>query len=524
VTGETVEVLPDRSRFDAIVIGAGHNGLVTAAYLARSGMDTLLIEARSSVGGTAASEEFAGATVNICNCDHLTFRTTPVVAELDLASHGLRYLDLEPRQHNAAWSSVGDGTLWSTYADLDETVSEIARFSPTDAKGYRRFVDDARPVVELILDVANEPPTIGGLMKRTLRRRGRGVTRLLAWSRRSAHDVLASYFSSPEVAATGAATGPMVWGISPKLPGTGLGALTHAMRHVAQVGRPVGGSGALTEALRAAFEAAGGHLALDTKVTEIRCEADRVAGVSVSNGSDAVVDLDAPVVVSACNPHDTFLRWLTHPPADAARLIERWRSVPHADGYESKLDVVLTAEPRLWNIDRPLGPTTVIAPSLDDIHDAAQLMASGEVHQRPAFLVNVPTVIDPTMAPEGGHVLSLEALFTPYGRPGGWDRDDEPRRWLELFASVCEPGLLESIVDWRAMTPDRYETEFHLPAGHATSFGGGPLAALRNPNPELTRYETAVLGLYLTGAATFPGAGVWGASGRNCATAVLARS
>jgi len=516
-------MLPDRSRFDAIVIGAGHNGLVTAAYLARGGMDTLLVEARSSVGGTAASEEFANATVNICNCDHLTFRTTPVPRELDLASHGLRYLELEPRQHNVAWSSVADGVLWSSHADVENTADEIARFSPGDADAYRRFVSDARPVVELILEAANEPPTLTGLTKRTIRRRGRGLARLLAWSRRSAQDVLTSYFSSTEVAATGAVTGPMVWGISPQLPGTGLGALTHAMRHVATVARPIGGSGALTEALRAAYELNGGQLALDTRVTQIRCDPDRVVGVSVvSNGE--IVDIDASIVVSACNPHSTFLRWLGHPPADAARLIERWRAAPHADGYESKLDVVLTAEPRLRDIEQPLGPTTVISPSLQEIHQAAQLIPSGQVHDRPAFLVNVPTAIDSTMAPEGYHVLSIEALFTPYARPGGWARDDEPRRWLELFAGVCEPGLVDSIVDWRAMTPDRYENEFHLPAGHATSFGGGPLAALRNPNPELTKYETAVPGLFLTGAATFPGAGVWGASGRNCATVVLNHS
>ena len=137
--------------------------------------------------------------------------------------------------------------------------------------------------------------------------------------------------------------------------------------------------------------------------------------------------------------------------------------------------------------------------------------------------MNVPTLLDPSMAPDGFHVLSLEALFTPFGLRGGWPGSHEPRRWLESFADLCEPGLLDSVVDWRAMTPDRYETEFHLPAGHATSFAGGPLAALRNSNPELTKYETAIGGLYLTGAATFPGAGVWGASGRNCATVVLDR-
>ena len=98
--------------YDAIVIGAGHNGLVSAAYLARAGLRTLLVEARSSVGGTASSEAFAGGTVNICNCDHLTFRTTPVIDELDLADHGLRYIDIEPAQRNMAWD---DGTAWSIY-------------------------------------------------------------------------------------------------------------------------------------------------------------------------------------------------------------------------------------------------------------------------------------------------------------------------------------------------------------------------------------------------------------------------
>jgi beta-carotene ketolase (CrtO type) len=135
----------------------------------------------------------------------------------------------------------------------------------------------------------------------------------------------------------------------------------------------------------------------------------------------------------------------------------------------------------------------------------------------------VPTLLDPTMAPEGQHVLSIEALYTPFAHRDGWSGSAEPRRWLGAFAELCEPGLLDSIIDWRAMTPDVYESDFHLPAGHATSFAGGPLAAFRNPNPELTHYETALNGLYLTGAATFPGAGVWGASGRNCATVVLAQ-
>ncbi len=183
--------------------------------------------------------------------------------------------------------------------------------------------------------------------------------------------------------------------------------------------------------------------------------------------------------------------------------------------------MIVDEVPRLRGSDRTLGPTTMIAPGLADIDRGATLMAEGRVLDRPGMLVNVPSLLDPTMAPAGRHVFSLEALFTPFSVVGGWADSPEPWRWLEVVSELLEPGFLDSIVDWRAMTPDVYERDFHLPAGHATSFAGGPLAAFRNTNPELTNYETAVEGLYLTGAATFPGAGVWGASGRNCATVIL---
>jgi len=501
---------------DAVVIGAGHNGLVAAAYLARAGMQTVLLEARDAVGGTAASEQFAGATVNICNCDHLTFRTTPVIDELDLAAHGLDYLDVEPAQHNRTWGDVDSG--WSLHHDLDATIDSLAQVRPGEVDGYRRYAKAAVPAVRMIFEAAAEPPSVRSLSTVALRRRFSGVPTIMRWSRRSAADVLRSYFSDDAVSGPAALTGPMVWGISPEAPGSGLGALTHAMRHVARVGRPVGGSGRVTDALLAAFEVAGGTLRTTSKVDTILCEGHRVRGIALADGTEVT----APIVVSACNPHDTFLRWLTPPPRSATDLVRRWSRIPHHDGYESKIDAVLSTAPAFRHgTAGGLGPTTAIAPPLSDIDRGAAIMRDGRILDRPGFLVNVPTLLDPSMAPAGHHVLSLEALYTPFALQGGWPDSSEPRRWLELFAELCEPGFLDSIVDWRVMTPDVYERDFHLPAGHATSFAGGPLAALRNPNPELTRYETAVDGLYLTGAATFPGAGVWGASGRNCATVVL---
>lgn len=509
---------PRSTSWDALVIGAGHNGLITAAYLARGGLRTLLIEARSAVGGTAASETFAGATVNICNCDHVTFRTTPVSEELDLASFGLRYIDVDPTQHNVAWSG---GPAWTHYHSFSDTVAELRRTYPDEVDGYTRYITAARPIVKLIMAGASEPPTPWGLTRRALARKMAGVPRMLRWSKMSAASVLRSYFRHDAIAGTAAVTGPMVWGISPEFPGTGLGAMAHAIRHVNKVGRPVGGSGMVPETIRRAFEHHGGHLLLDAKVTRIACDAGRVRGVELADGTE----IAAPIVVSACDPHSTFLRWLSPAPREAEDLIRRWRAIPHAEGYESKIDALLTEPPRLRGHDHPLGPTVTIAPSLTQMHTAYEMMGRGEILDQPAMLVNVPTLLDATMAPPGTdhHVFSLEALFTPYGFGGGWESRAEPQRWLERFAALCEPGFLDSIIDWRAMTPASYETEFHLPAGHATSFAGGPLAALRSPNPELTRYETAVPGLYLTGAATFPGAGVWGASGRNCAAVILGR-
>lgn len=503
--------------FDAIVIGAGHNGLVTAAYLARAGMSTLLVEARADVGGTAASEEFAGATVNICNCDHLTFRTTPVIDELGLREFGLEYVDLEPAQHNFSWASAADGRGWSHHHDLEATLDDIGRHFPTQVDGYRRYVAAAAPAVRMIFEAAAEPPTVAGLTKLALRRRFSGASTLMRWSRRSAADVLRSFFDEEAILGPAALTGPMVWGITPETPGSGLGALTSAMRHVARVGRPIGGSGRVPATLLAAFEAAGGTLRTKSPVDTIICSGERVSGIALVDGTE----ISAPIVVSACNPHDTFLRWLKSPPASAADLVRRWSDVRRDDGYESKVDAVLSAPPVLRGFDRPLGPTSAIAPSLADIDRAATMMADGRILDRPGLLVNVPTLIDTSIAPPGRHILSLEALYTPFGLVGGWTDSTEPRRWLEAFGELCEPGFLDSIIEWRAMTPDVYERDFHLPAGHATSFAGGPLAAFRNSNPELTKYETAVDGLYLTGAATFPGAGVWGASGRNCATVIL---
>ena len=506
--------------FDAIVIGAGHNGLVTAAYLARHGLSTLLIEARADVGGTAASETFAGASVNICNCDHLTFRTTPVAEELNLSQFGLDYINVEPPQINGDWTT---GKMWPIWHDVDATLDSLATAHPDSVDGYKRFAATAIPVARLVLEAAAQPPTRGSLISSVVRRGGKGVASMLKMSRMSAADVMRQFFDNEAVIGPAMVEGPVVWGISPETPGTGLGALAFALRHVAHLGRPRGGSGVLPESIKKSFLDAGGLLRTNTRVVGIVCEGSRVSAVQTSDGATVT----ARIVVSACDPQKTFVSWLKNPPARAQSMVERWKSQTPGEGYESKIDAVSSEAPILngLNIDslagQPLGSTTIISPSLAELHRGAQLLSEGRTMPRMALMANTPTVIDDSLAPPGKHVFSLEALYTPYSFTDGWSSRDEPERWLRQFGTVVQPSFLDSIIEWRVLTPIEYEKDFHLPKGHATSFAGGPLAAFIGSTPELTRYHTPIKGLYLTGAATFPGAGVWGASGRNAALTII---
>lgn len=514
---------PSALDFDAIVIGAGHNGLVAASYLVRAGLSVALIEARDSVGGCSSSEQMGAVTVNICNCDHITFRTTPVLEELRLADHGLRYLDVEPNQVNISWDG---GPAWAISRSVDITLDILGHTYPDQVEGYRRYIADALPIARLVLAAAAAGPQRHRLIQTALERRGAGILRLLRWSRMSAVDVLRTYFSDERVYGPALATGPIVWGLSPFFPGTGLGALTFALRHAAGVGRPEGGSGMLGTSLQSYFLGQSGSLFLGTSVDSIIIEKEKAVGVRVQDGRE----FRARRVISAADPHRTFLEWVHQPPAGAGPTIERWKRQEHSQGYESKIDGVLHTLPEYRQVDAdlfqrlgldPMVASAMIVPSVSDMHTAFKMMPSGRVAERPVFFANIPTVLDPSMAPAGTHVLSLEALFTPYNHPGGWPNSPEPQRWLDRYNGLLTNDALATMTTWRAMTPDRYESEFFMPQGHATSFAGGPLAALRGRPRELTRYQTPIKGLYLCGAATFPGAGIWGASGRHCAHTVL---
>ena len=339
-------------------------------------------------------------------------------------------------------------------------------------------------------------------------------------------DVMGRYFDDWHMVMPAVTSGPSVWGVPHTTPGTGTAAALYATRHLVKTGRPVGGSGALPDAVRASFEAAGGRTHLGARVERLLVRDGRAFGVVLDDSST----LRAPTIVAAVDPQRVFVDWLDGVPKAARRAVERWRSRPVSDGYESKVDGVLRGTPRWLGGDELagiahgadlLGPTTLISPSPDEVAEAHRMRERGEVHANPSLMVNVPSALDGEMRPSPDeHVLSVEVLFTPYELRGGWPTSGEPARWLEVLDGFMEPGSLQ-IDRWRAMTPDRYEAEFSMHRGHTPAYGEAPLVAFLGRRPELTRYRTPIDGLYLSGAGTFPGAGVFGASGRNAADAVL---
>lgn len=516
---------------DVVVIGGGHNGLTAAAYLSRAGRSVLVIEARETVGGCASTlDVLGGARVNVCNCDHSLIRGTGVIEELELARHGLEYLELDPAQIMAPWDGAPP---WMLFRDVDRTLESLSRSGRGhQVAGYRRYVEELAPAAELVVEMMAGPPRLGSVARRLAGRRGRGLPGLLRMSRLSCADVLARYFTDESLLTGASTTGPAVWGLPPQTPGTGLGALGYVFRHISPVGRPVGGSGVLTDALGRAVVAAGGEIRAGVRVARIDQSGGRTTGVTLDTGER----IHASAVVATGDPRATLVDLLaTAEPATperAVRLVDRWRQRGGTEGYESKIDAIVDQPPRLLGLpsehlaavgaEPETGTTLVMTPSMDELRAGLDVARRGEVPARPPMLANTPSVLDPTVAgADAAHVFSLEVLFTPYALDGGWERTREPQRWMRRFAERVEPGFLGGVRGTRVTTPLDYERDFSMPRGYAPSFAGGPLSALFGRDRELTRYATDLPGLFLSGAGTFPGAGVSGAPGRNAAGVVL---
>jgi phytoene dehydrogenase-like protein len=511
--------------YDCIVIGGGHNGLVCAAYLARKGRSVLVLEAAEQVGGAAVTREFAPG-FRVSSCAHLLhLMPAAIMRELALANHGLRF----------AAQSLPTAALATDEAPLLLGAGHegaLAARSYADAVAYRewqtligRFAAALHPLL------AQVPPRLGtGAWRERLsllnlgwrlRRLGRGDLReLLRVGAMCVHDLLEERFTLPLLKGALALDAVLGTNLGPRSPGTVFSLL---YRHAAAGGiealsQPQGGLGSLSAALASAARAAGAQIRTAAPVAQILVRGDRAAGVVLASGEE----ITATRVVSSADPKTTFLKLLgsEHLDAGFVRRVARLR----ARGLTAKLHLALAHEPRVAGLaPEALRGRLLVAPSSDYVERAYNHAKYRECSAAPMLEITVPTLADPSLAPEGRHVMSVIVQYAPYAPAAGWAAERE--RFTDLVIDTLAgyvPGLRESVIARELLTPADIEREFRIEGGH---WHHAELALdqffMVRPVPGTAQYRAPLPGLFLCGAGCHPGGGVTGLAGRNAARQIL---
>jgi phytoene dehydrogenase-like protein len=511
--------------YDCIVIGAGHNGLICAAMLARAGRSVLVLEAAAQVGGAALTREFAPGFRVSAGAHLLHLMPADLLRDLKLESHGLEWAGRRPETtalfDNAAPLSLNEGAVAHSLSAAD-----AAAYAAYSAR-MRRFASALAPVFSRI------PPRLGTTswsdrlallrMGWQLRKLGRRDMReLLRIGGMNVYDLLEENFQSAALKGALAFDAVLGANFGPRSPGTVLTLLYRlaaesAAGH-APSSQPKGGMGAFCDALAKAAAAAGAVIRTQAAVANILIEADRACGVVLESGER----IEARNVISNADPKTTFLKLLgtKHLDAGFVRRVSHIRS----HGLAAKLHIALNRAPRFGAVsEAALGGRLLIAPSLQYIEHAYNHSKYGEFSPSPVMEITVPTINDATLAPAGQHVLSAIVQYAPYALKEGWDTARQ--RFLNTTLDTLErfaPGLRDSVVGAEVLTPPDIEREFRISGGH---WHHGDLAfdqiLMVRPVPGAAQYRTPVDGLFLCGAGCHPGGGVMGIAGRNAAQQVL---
>jgi phytoene dehydrogenase-like protein len=522
-------------KYDAIVIGGGHNGLVTACYLARAKWKVLVLERRYVVGGACVSEEvWPGYKVSTAAYVNSLFRPE-IIADLRLRDYGFEPIERDP----ASFSPFLDGRYLILGTGSSKDVEEISKFSRKDAANYPKYEAMLERVASVVEPTLTQvPPNLVrptlhqllemGKMGKALQRLGPAMGEAVEVLTGAARPILDRWFESEQLKGTIATDAIIGAFMAPSMPGTAYVLFHHVMgetngkRGVWSYVR--GGMGGLTQALARAAKDLGVEIRTEAEVAKILTQNGSATGVALSSGDE----FSAKKIASGVDCHLTFQKFL-----DPTTLPPAFNEAVARISYSSascKINVALERLPSFTALPgHDAGPqhrgTVHLCPDQDFIERAYDDAKFGKISQNPVVECTMPTSLDPSVAPPGKHLMSMFTQYAPYAPAGGGWTDALRNEYADRCFDIVEqyaPGFKASVIDRQILTPVDLESVFGLTGGSIFQ-GAMPLHQLFafRPVPGFAGYTTPIKGLYMCGAAAHPGGGVMGAAGWNAARVML---
>lgn len=533
--------------YDVVIIGAGHNGLVCAAYLLKAGYSVLLLEKRSVPGGAATTEECLpkeapGFKFNLCAIDHEFIHLGPVIEELELTKYGLEYLECDP----VVFCPHPDGKYFLAHKSVEKTCAEIARYNERDAKKYAEFTDYWQRALGAMIPMFNAPPksiidivgnyditklkdlfSVIGSPDKTLD----FIRNMLT----SAEDLLNEWFDEEFLKAPLARLASEL-GAPPSQKTIAIGAIMMAMRHNPGMARPRGGTGALVQALVKLVTSKGGVILTDQHVEKVLIDSGKAVGVRVGGGKEYRAKYG---VISNIDAKRLFLQMTDKAEVDAvdSDLWERLdRRIVNNNETILKIDLALDEPlhfPYHAHKDEYLIGSILIADSVTHVEQAHSKCTLGEIPDAdPSMYVVMPSALDPTLAPPGKHTLWIE-FFAPYQIAGAEGTGLKGTGWTDELKNKVADRVIDKLATYApnvktATIARRVESPAEL-GERLGAYKGNyyhidmtlDQMVFFRPLPELANYKTPIENLFLTGAGTHPGGSISGMPGRNCARVFL---